>query len=225
MCNNTKKLKNTPLPIITHFINSFVIIIITLSIERIYMSLSPPVLPEILKRTLVASSRFFKIESLQLKFSNGEQREFERMRGGHRGSVLIVPFYDKDTLLLIREYGAGTHSYQLGFPKGVIDPGESAEIAANRELKEEVGFGAKTLQALKKVTIAPSYFSSEMTLFMASDLYPEQLLGDEPEPLEVIKWPINKVDELLARNDFQEARSITALLLTLKALRENKKDG
>jgi len=176
-------------------------------------------LPEILKRTLVASSRFFNIESVLLKFSNGEQREFERMQGLNQGAVLIVPFYDAETLLLIREYGAGTHSYSLGFPKGLIDPGELPDIAANRELKEEVGFGAKKLQKLKTVNMAPSYFSSEMHLYMAFDLYAEQLEGDEPEPLEVIKWPITKVDELLARDDFQEARSISALLLALKALK------
>ena len=176
-----------------------------------------PELPKILKCTLIASSRFFKIEAVQLRFSNGQQREFERMQGGHRGAVLIVPFYDEETLLLIREYAAGTHSYQLGFPKGVIDPGETPEQAANRELKEEVGFGAKTLQKLKKVTMAPSHFNSEMTLFSAFGLYPEKLPGDEPEPLEVIKWPLHKIEELLTRDDFQEARSISALLLALKA--------
>ncbi len=186
------------------------------------MSQSSLTLPQILKRSLIASSRFFNIEAVQLKFSNGQQREFERMQGNHSGAVLIVPFYDKDTLLLIREYAAGTHSYELGFPKGLIDPGETPETAANRELKEEVGFGAQRLTKLKKVSMAPSYFNSEMTLFMAFDLYPEKLEGDEPEPLEVIKWPLNKVDELLARQDFQEARGISALLLTLKALRGDK---
>lgn len=180
------------------------------------MSSSSLTLPKILNKSVIACSRFFKIETLQLKFSNGEQREFERMQGGHSGAVLIVPFYDEQTLLLIREYAAGTHSYELGFPKGLIDPGETASQAANRELKEEVGFGAKQLTVLKKVVMAPSYFNSEMTLFMAKNLYPESLQGDEPEPLEIIKWPLSKVDELLARDDFQEARSISALLLVLK---------
>ena len=176
-------------------------------------------LPKILKRTLVASSRFFSIESLQLKFSNGEEREFERMQGSSNGAVMIVPFYDNETLILIREYGAGTHSYELGFPKGLIDTGETAAQAANRELKEEIGFGTKTLQELKQVIMPPSHFNSKMTLFTAFDLYPEKLAGDEPEPLEVIKWPIAKIDELLARDDFQEARCISALLLALKTLK------
>lgn len=179
--------------------------------------MSSPILtlPKILNKTVVACSRFFKIETLQLKFSNGEHRDFERMQGGS-SAVLIVPFYDPQTILLIREYAAGTHSYELGFPKGLIDPGETAIEAANRELKEEVGFGAKKLTELKKVVMAPSYFSSEMTLFKAENLYPESLIGDEPEPLEVIKWPIDKIDELLGRPDFQEARSISALLWVLR---------
>ena len=177
-------------------------------------------LPKILKRTLIASSRFFNIEEVKLKFSNGELRDFERLQGSNQGAVLIVPFYDKDTLLLIREYGAGTHSYSLGFPKGLIDPGEQAQQAANRELKEEVGFGAKRFHKLKTVNVAPSYLSGEMHLFMAFDLYPEQLEGDEPEPLEVVKWPLDKIDELIERDDFQEARSISALLLAIKAIKK-----
>ena len=180
------------------------------------MSNSSQTLPEILNKSVAACSRFFKIETLQLKFSNGEQREFERMQSSNQGAVLVVPFYDKDTILLIREYAAGTHSYELGFPKGLIDPGETPLEAANRELKEEVGFGANEFTELKKEVMAPSYFSSEMTLFMANDLYPESLIGDEPEPLEVIKWPLNKADELLNRSDFQEARSISALLWVMK---------
>jgi ADP-ribose diphosphatase len=179
------------------------------------MSNSSLTLPKILHKSVIACSRFFKIETLLLKFSNGEQREFERMQGG-RSAVLVVPFYDQNTLLLIREYAAGTHTYELGFPKGLVDPGETTMEAANRELKEEVGFGANKLTELKKVVMAPNYFSSEMTLFMAENLYPESLTGDEPEPLEVIKWPIDKVDELLQRDDFQEARSISALLWVIR---------
>ncbi|RBW45114.1 ADP compounds hydrolase NudE [Psychromonas sp. B3M02] len=183
------------------------------------MSNTSPTLPTILNKSVAACSRFFKIETLQLKFSNGEEREFERMKSSTQGAVLVVPFYDDETILLIREYAAGTHSYELGFPKGLIDPGETPIQAANRELKEEVGFGAKDFTELRKVVMAPSYFSSEMTLFMAKDLYPERLIGDEPEPLEVIKWPISKVDELLNRDDFQEARCISALLWVMKNYR------
>ncbi|MHC9245972.1 ADP compounds hydrolase NudE [Aeromonas jandaei] len=176
--------------------------------------------PEILKAEIVAESRLFRVESLHLKFSNGEERVYERMRGGNRGAVMVVPLFDEQTLLLVREYAAGTHSYELGFPKGLIDPGEDSFEAGNRELMEEAGFGANNLTLLKQVSLAPGYFSSRMDILLARDLFPEQRIGDEPEPLEVIPWPLNRIDELLARPDFTESRSISALLLAQKWLAE-----
>ena len=142
------------------------------------------------------------------------------MRGGNRGAVMVVPLFDAHTLLLVREYAAGTHSYELGFPKGLIDPGEDAFEAGNRELMEEAGFGANSLTLLKQVSLAPGYFSSRMDILLARDLFPEQRIGDEPEQLEVIPWPLNRIDELLARPDFTESRSISALLLAQKWLAE-----
>lgn len=174
--------------------------------------------PEILAQRAVAQSKLFTIEALDLRFSNGEQRTYERMKPSGRHAVMMVPITAQGDLLLVREYAAGTERYELGFPKGLIDTGESAEQAAVRELKEEIGMGADRLIPLKEVVLAPSYFSSRMTLFIAQDLYSDQLIGDEPEPLEVIRWPLAQAEELLTHLDFCEARSITALLLALRHL-------
>lgn len=173
-------------------------------------------LPEIHSRKVVAKSGLFKIEQLDLEFSNGETRVFERMAGSGRGAVMVVPFINDHEFLLVREYAAGTHSYELGFPKGLIDPGESADVAANRELKEEIGYGANSLQPLHSVNMAPAFFNAKMSIFIAHDLYSESLPGDEPEPLEVVKWSIHDTDTLLAKHDFIEARCVVALLLAEK---------
>lgn len=157
-----------------------------------------------------------RIEAIELRFSNGAERQFERMQGSGRGAVMVVPFLDADTVLLVREYAAGLHNYQLGFPKGLIDPGETPEQAANRELKEEIGYGAGELVALKSVTMAPQFFSATMHIYIARNLYPEQLPGDEPEPLELVPWQLQNIDALLEQDDFTEARSIAALLLMLR---------
>lgn len=174
--------------------------------------------PEILSTSVVAQSRLFAIESLELRFSNGEERTYERMKPSNRGGVMIVPVTEQGDLLLIREYSAGTERYELGFPKGLIDPGEEPQQAANRELKEEIGMGADKFVLLKQVVLAPSYFSSRMSLFLATGLYPERLQGDEPEVLEVVRWPLQQAEELLTHLDFCEARSISALMLALREL-------
>lgn len=177
--------------------------------------------PEILAQQTVAQSKLFSIESLDLRFSNGEERTYERMKPSGRNAVMMVPITEQGDILLVREYAAGTERYELGFPKGLIDPGEQPNEAAVRELKEEIGFGANKLTPLKEVILAPSYFSSKMTLFIAEDLYPEKLEGDEPEPLDIVRWPLAQAEELLTHLDFCEARSITALLLSLRVLNNN----
>ncbi len=177
-------------------------------------------LPLVHHREIVAQSRLFKVERLDLEFSNGATRQFERMAGSGRGAVMIVPMMDAETMLLIREYAAGTHSYQLGFPKGLIDPGETPLQAANRELQEEAGFAAKSLNLIHAVSMAPTFFNATMHIVVAQDLYPQRLEGDEPEPLEIINWPITDSDELLARPDFVEARCVAALFLAQKWLKE-----
>ncbi|MGF1752245.1 ADP compounds hydrolase NudE [Vibrio makurazakiensis] len=179
-------------------------------------------LPEILAKQTVAQSRLFSIESLDLRFSNGVERTYERMKPSGRNAVMMVPITESGDILLVREYAAGTERYELGFPKGLIDPGENPAQAANRELKEEIGLGANKLTPLKEVVLAPSYFSSKMTLFIAEDLYSEKLEGDEPEPLDVVRWPLAQAEELLTHLDFCEARSITALLLAIRILKEQE---
>lgn len=173
--------------------------------------------PTILNKTTIATSRLFRIESLDIQFSNGEQRNYERLaRGTTGGAVLIVPMLDIETVLLIREYSAGVHRYEVGLPKGKIDANESFLDAANRELKEEVGFGARKLHQLSSFSIAPSYLEHTTEIIIAQDLYAEKLPGDEPEALDVIPWKLNNINELLASGECTEARSIAALFMTLE---------
>ena len=87
--------------------------------------------PKIIRIETVAQSRLFTVQSVALKFSNGAERVYERMRPATRESVLIVPVVNNE-LILIREYAAGVDSYELGFPKGAVDPGEDMLTAANR---------------------------------------------------------------------------------------------
>ncbi|PHM65536.1 ADP compounds hydrolase NudE [Xenorhabdus stockiae] len=175
--------------------------------------------PKILNISNIAHSRLFNIQSVDLEFSNGARRIYERMKPTNHEAVLIIPVIGDD-LLLIREYAVGIEQYELGFPKGAIDAGESILEAANRELKEEVGLGANKLELLTKLTMAPSYFSSKMNIVIAQDLYPEALEGDEPEPLVQIRWPIADMMSLLEHPDFNEARNVSALFFAQRYLNE-----
>ena len=169
-------------------------------------------LPIIHSRELIENSHGRR-ERIDLEFSNGERRRYERALHHGHGAVMIAAMPDKDTVLLIKEYAAGTHRYELCLPKGRIDPGETILEAANRELKEEAGFGARSLRILRSITLAPTYMTHAIDLVLAEDLYPERLVGDEPEVLEVVPWRLDRLHELVLREDCSEGRSLAALLV------------
>lgn len=176
-------------------------------------------LPEILQTTPLCQTRLFRIEQVDLRFSNGVEVRYERLLGGTRGAVLIVPMLDDDTVLLIREYAVGVERYELGLPKGRIEEGEDMLTAANREIMEETGYAARDLLHLSSLTMAPGYLGHQTHIILAGNLYTQQRQGDEPEPIEVIPWPLSRLDELLQQENFTEARSIAALFLTREHLR------
>src|SRR5690625_5438612 len=101
------------------------------------------------------------------------------------GAVHVIPMLDNQLVVMIREYAAGIHDYHLALPKGAIDKGETVLEAANRELKEEAGYGARRLELLKQFYLSPAYMEHRINVVLARDLYPAQLPGDEPEPIEI----------------------------------------
>jgi ADP-ribose diphosphatase len=161
----------------------------------------------------------YRMERLDLEFSNGERRRYERLHGRGHGAVVVVPMLDDDTVLLVREYAAGVHRYELGLVRGRIDEGESPEHAADRDLQEEAGYGARSFHVLRSLSLAPSYMSHQTHLVIARDLYPQRLPGDEPEELEVVPWKLDALHELVLREEFSEGRAIAALFIAREWLR------
>lgn len=180
--------------------------------------------PTITACKVVAQSRLFRIEQLDITFENGAEVVYERLKGSSRGGVLVVALEDDNTVLMVREYGVGVEGYELMFPKGRIENDEPVEEAANRELQEEVGFAARKLTLVKSMTLAPGYMGHLTHVVLAEDLYPAALEGDEPEPLEVVSWNLDKIDELSMRGDVTEARTIAAAYI-IKALLAERSAG
>lgn len=175
--------------------------------------------PEILNQKVVAQSHLFKIERLDLRFSNGVERTYERLVPGGRGAVMLIPMIDDEHVALIREYAGGIDDYTLTLPKGALDAGETIYAAAQREMQEEIGYGGTEFVLLKRLSLSPNYMSGGINTVLVRGLYESRLEGDEPEPLEVVKWRLDELDKLYQTPEFTEGRAIAALTLAQKYLK------
>jgi ADP-ribose diphosphatase len=174
--------------------------------------------PKIRNRKTVLQSRLFRVDAVDLEFASGQNRTFEMIVGDSPGGVVVIPRLSVHTILLLKEYALGTDAYELGFVKGLIEPGETPEQAANRELAEEAGYLGNKLVLLDTVTTMPAYSNFKSYIFLASDLQPASAIGDEPEPLQPVPWPIDQLDKLHDRPDLSDARTHLAIHLLSKYL-------
>jgi len=89
---------------------------------------------------------------------------------------------------------------------------------ASKELQEEIGFKAGKIERLTTLTMSPGYLTQKTHVFLAQDLSESRLEGDEIEELEIIRYPFNKFEELIEKDELTESRIIAALFLARKKL-------
>ena len=104
----------------------------------------------------------------------------------HPGSVVIVPVVSDD-IVLVSQYRYAIGAQVLELPAGTLDPGESPDAAASRELQEETGFTAGRLIEIGRWCPTPGYSDEVMVFFVASDLTPGHASPEEDEAIQVVR--------------------------------------
>lgn len=166
----------------------------------------------------IFKSKIFTIKELELELESGKRVTRQILEKGD--SALIVPITNNKELILVKEYFPAINEYQLGLPKGRIDPGMDAFATANKELQEEIGYKAKKLDELAVLTLSPGYITQKTHIFLARELVESKLVGDELEELEIVLYPFDKFEELFTQKKITEARMIAALYLARKFLKK-----
>ena len=169
-------------------------------------------MPIIKNKTLISLTRLFKVSKLDIEFPNNITREYEVISGTGSGAVMIIPISDK-SMFFIMEYAAAIDSYALTFPKGKIDNGEQILDAANRELQEEIGYKSSNLKHIYTIDLAPGYINHQTHIVVAEHLTPSKLIGDEPEELEIIEIPLDKINEHLLKYKNIDSRVLASLYI------------
>ena len=134
----------------------------------------------------------------------------------HNGAVVILALDEKDNVLLVRQFRHATNKELLELPAGGIDPGETPEETARREMQEETGYAPGKLERLGGFYSAPGYANEYLYLFLATELMPARLIADDTEEIKLVRMPLKEAVELIRTGDIEDAKSIAGLLYYLK---------
>lgn len=148
-------------------------------------------------------------ESVSRKAIEEYSRELYREEGflPRTDAVSIVPRTVDDEIVLIKEFRYPLNSWCIAFPAGLIEPGENLLSCVSRELKEETGYGLKSIDGAPKYhpLAQPGYSSTGMSEESVHIVYAfvEKIGEPELEPtefIEVFTVKINDVPRFLAEN-------------------------
>ena len=153
----------------------------------------------------------FSIESGVLSEPGGVRARRDIVR--HSGSVAVLPVRDDGQLILVRQYRCVFKKQVIELPAGRIDKGETALHAAKRELREEVGLGARKWERLLRILPTPGFCSETVTIYRASGFFSSQAEPDPDERIEILHMPLATALRLVARGEIEDAKTLVALFL------------
>ena len=138
----------------------------------------------------------------------------------HSNSVCIVPIDENGDVLLVRQYRTPVHKPLLELPAGGVEAGEVSEETVQRELQEETGYRAGNLRHLSSFWLAPGWCDEFMHAYLATQLSPSKLVGDDDENILVERVSFDRAIALIGTGEIQDVKSIAGLLLAERVLRE-----
>ncbi|MFN8591714.1 MAG: NUDIX hydrolase [Thermomicrobiales bacterium] len=135
----------------------------------------------------------------------------------HPGAVAIVGLTPDRDVILLRQRHHPISRTLLGLPAGTLEPGETPEQCAARELEEETGYGASSLTQLASYFTSPGYTNERLTIFRADDCLPTGGVLDPDELLRPVLVPLSDIAFLVTPgpHQIQDAKTLIGLLLLL----------
>lgn len=153
-----------------------------------------------------------RVDTVQLDDGKVSTREIVE----HRGAVALVPIDEEGNVLLVKQYRRAADRELLEIPAGTLEIGEDPLDCARRELQEETGFSATTLESLTAFYPVPGYSTEFIRVYVAAGLQPALKGGDDDEEIEVVPTPFPRALEMIATGEICDGKTIIGLLTYLR---------
>ena len=161
------------------------------------------------------AGRLLKVDVDTVQAPDGSRIELEMVR--HPGAAAVVPMLSEPEeidpkILMLRQfrYAAGGTMWEI--PAGVLQPGEDPLDCARRELEEETGAKARSIEHLTTIYTTPGFTDERIHLYWATGLTVGETRHEADEFIDVRVESLSRVIQMIGSGEITDSKTIVALL-------------
>jgi len=166
---------------------------------------------QLIEKQLIYTGKKIRLEIHHLESEQAKRIQKEVVV--HPGAVVVLPFLDEKTIVMIRNRRYAVAQVLVELPAGTLDKGEAPMNCAGRELLEETGYLATRLKPIGNFYSSPGVLSEKMYSFAAYDLEKAQGELEEGEEIEVVPTGFLEAIEMIRSGQIQDGKTIATLLM------------
>lgn len=166
--------------------------------------------PQILDSKEIFRGRVFDVTVDTIR---ERDKTYQRETVHHPGSAVIVPVFDDGTIALVRQYRHPAVRYLLEVPAGTLKHGEPPEEGAVRELEEELGYTAGSMEKLSEFFVTPGFCEEKMWVYLATELTATEQRLEDDEILEIVRIPFSQALGMITTGEIEDAKTIIGIML------------
>lgn len=166
---------------------------------------------ELIHSKTIYQGRIFSLRQDEIRLPDGQTAHLDIV--AHPGAVVLLPLGDDGKIWFIRQYRHSAGEELLELPAGALEPGETPEACALREIREETGQSAGKIEQIGEFFLAPGYSTEFLYIYLATGLKPDPLPGDSDEFIQVELLSVERAFALAEGGQLRDAKTLAALIL------------
>ena len=164
-----------------------------------------------LSQKTVFEGRILSVDVLEVELEDGRRSVREIVQ--HGVAVAMVPQLPDGRFIFIRQFRKAMERVCFEVVAGNCDPGEKPAVSAARELKEETGYEAESLELLGPIFPSVGYCTERIDIYFAEVAEQGATSFDEDESIETFLLAEAEVDEMIRTNQIADAKTLAAWML------------
>ncbi|HHX60753.1 MAG TPA: NUDIX hydrolase [Epulopiscium sp.] len=164
-----------------------------------------------INRKKIFKGKIFTVAEDTIEFPNGAQAKWDILL--HDGAAAIVPIDNDGMIVLVEQYRGVADGMILEIPAGKLEKNEDPALCAARELEEETGYKAKKVERIGSIYSAVGFSDEVIELFVAKGLEEGTLNLDEDEYVNVKKYTLQEVMDMVLSGKIKDSKTISAIFI------------